>query len=181
VVLDGVTLVGQTGWYDYSLRDPSLDVPMSAYERGMLGTLSWSDKRFVVWPDADDRERTALMTANLARDLAAAPRDRPAWVVTHMLPFVDLVARRPLPWGFIGAFLGATSLGDAIVAAAEDGLEVTQVVSGHTHFRRSAMLSAGPRSFPAETSPIGYPREVALFGGGSLEDHVRDRLKIVSA
>ena len=181
VVLDGVTLVGQTGWYDYSLRDPALDVPMSAYERGVLGTLSWSDKRFVVWPGADDRERSALMTARLAADLAAAPRDRPAWVVTHMLPFVDLVARRPLPWGFIGGFLGSSALGDVIVEAAESGLEVTQVVSGHTHLRRATTVAAGARSFPAETSPIGYPREVLLFGSGSLEEHVNSRLRIVSA
>jgi hypothetical protein len=58
---------------------------------------------------------------------------------------------------------------------------VTQVVSGHTHLRRATTVSVGARSFPAETSPIGYPREVVMFGAGSLEEHVRARLRIVSA
>jgi hypothetical protein len=178
IVLGDVTLLGQTGWYDYSLRDPALDVPLAAYERGSLGQLSWSDKHFISWPDLDDRGLTALMATRLRADLDAAPRDRPAWVVTHMLPFAELVVRRPLPWGFIGGFLGASVLGEEIVKAAAAGLEVTQVVSGHTHFRRSVTIEAGGRSFPAETSPIGYPREIAL-GGASLHDHVRARLRVV--
>ena len=54
-------------------------------------------------------------------------------------------------------------------------------MSGHTHLRRATTISAGARSFPAETSPIGYPREVSMFGAGSLEEHVQSRLRIVSA
>jgi predicted phosphohydrolase len=182
VVLPGVTLVGQTGWYDYSLRDPALDdaIPMSAYERGTLGPLSWSDKKYVVWPGVDDRDLTALMVERLRADLDAAPRDRPAFVVTHMLPFADLVSRRPLPWGFIAGFLGAASLGEAIVQAAEGGLDVSRAVCGHTHFRREAVIQAGGRSFTAETSPVGYPREVKMTGAASLADHIRERLRVVS-
>jgi predicted phosphohydrolase len=182
VVLEGVTLVGQTGWYDYSLRDLSLDdrVPRAAYRRGALGPLAWSDKQYIDWPGLDDEGLTAFMADRLRDDLAAAPRDRPAWVVTHMLPFADLVARRPLPWGFVNGFLGATRLGDEIVRAAEGGLRVTRAVSGHTHFRREAMIQAGGRSFPAQTSPIGYPREVAMQGR-KLEAHVAERVPICPA
>src|SRR5262249_14130965 len=132
----GATLVGQTGWYDYSLRDPAHDaaIPIDAYARGILGRLSWSDKQFIVWPGCDDRALTSSMPDRLAADLRAAPREAPVWVVTHMLPFVELVARRPLPWGFVNGFLGATCLGSAIVAAAEDGLPIARAISGHTHF-----------------------------------------------
>jgi hypothetical protein len=180
VVLDGVTLVGQTGWYDYSLRDPALDatVPLEAYARGTLGAIAWMDKQFVAWPGCDDRALTRFMVERLARDLAAAPRDAPVWVVTHMLPFVELVARRPLPWGFVNGFLGATALGAEILAAAADGLPVVRAISGHTHFRRTASLQAGARVIEAETSPIGYPREVARQAA-SLAEHVAARVRIM--
>lgn len=182
VVLRGVTLVGQTGWYDYSLRERALDgvVPMEAYERGSLGPLSWSDKKYVSWPGVDDRGLTAFMTERLRADLDAAPRDRPAFVVTHMLPFAELIAPRPLPWGFISAFLGAASLGEAIVSAAAGGLEIARAVCGHTHFRRQATISVGDKSFVAETSPVGYPREIKMTGAASLGDHIRERLRVVS-
>jgi calcineurin-like phosphoesterase family protein len=179
IVLDGVTLVGQTGWYDYSLRDPTLDVPLAAYERGVLGPLAWSDKQYVVWPGVDDGALTELMSTRLRENLAEAPRDRPVWVVTHMLPFAELVARRPLPWGFVNGFLGSAALGDVIVAAAEAGVPVARAISGHTHFRRETMVAAGGRTFLAETSPIGYPREIARQGAGSLAAHVADRVPIV--
>jgi hypothetical protein len=182
VVLDGVTLVGQTGWYDYSLRDPALDavVPVEVYARGALGPITWMDKQFVIWPDVDDRSLTKLMADRLAADLAAAPRDRPVWVVTHMLPFAELVARRPLPWGFVNAFLGATALGAQILAAANDGVPVARAISGHTHFRCTATLTAGGREIAAETSPIGYPREVERQAP-SLAAHVANRVRIMNA
>lgn len=180
LAVDGVTLVGQTGWYDYSLRDPALDgqVPLSAYVRGSMGPLAWTDKQFVIWPGCDDRSLTALMVDRLARDLAAAPKGRPVFVATHMLPFVELVARRPLPWGFVNGFLGATALGSAIVAAARDGVRIVRAICGHTHFRRSAEIQAGPLRIPVETSPIGYPREVERQAD-SLAAHVAERLRIV--
>jgi predicted phosphodiesterase len=179
VVLPGLSLVGQTGWYDYSLRDPALDaeVPLAAYERGSFGPLAWSDRRFMTWPDVDDRALTAFMAARLRADLAATPRDRPAWVVTHMLPFAELVARKPLPWGFVGGFLGAAVLGEEILRAVAEGLDVRRAIAGHTHFRREARI--GP--FIAETSPIGYPREILMGGAPSLEAHVRQRLRVIAA
>jgi hypothetical protein len=182
VVLDGVTLVGQTGWYDYSLRDPALDavVPVEVYARGSLGPIAWMDKQFIVWPDVDDRALTQLMAARLAADLAAAPRTAPVWVVTHMLPFAELVARRPLPWGFVNAFLGATALGAEIIAAAADGLPVARAIAGHTHFRTTATIAAGGRNILAETSPIGYPREIERQAA-SLAEHVASRVRIMLA
>jgi hypothetical protein len=176
VVLDGLSLVGQTGWYDYSLRDPRLDVevPLAAYERGSFGPLSWSDRRYMAWPDVDDRTLTAYMVARLRADLAVTPRDRPAWVITHMLPFAELVARKPLPWGFVGGFLGAAALGDEIHRAVAEGLDVRRAIAGHTHFRREARIAG----FTAETSPIGYPREIIMGGAPSLEAHVRQRLRV---
>jgi hypothetical protein len=184
IELGGVTLVGQTGWYDYSLRNPELDatVPLEAYARGSLGPLAWSDKHYVLWPGCDgDHALTAFMTERLGADLARAPRSAPVWVVTHMLPFVELTARRPLPWGFVNGFLGATALGAVIVEAAAGGLPIRRAVSGHTHFRCSAEIAvAGAPPIVAETSPIGYPREVQRQAA-SLAEHVAARVRIIDA
>ena len=176
--LAGVTLLGQTGWYDYSFADPTLGVSLEAYRRGRFGKLLWTDKQMVRWPGVDDEALTAWMAERLARDLAAAPRDRPAIVVTHMLPFAELAVSRPLPWGFVRGFLGASILGDVIGAAARSGLEVARVISGHTHFARRAEIAGAAGIVAAETSPIGYPREVARQAPG-LAAHVASRVRVV--
>ena len=177
ISVGGVTLVGQTGWYDYSFADPALDIPREAYETGRYGLLSWGDKRYVRWPESD-AATTVWMADRLARDLALVPRDHPVWVVTHMLPFVELVPRKPLPWGFVAGFLGAAVLGEVISAAASAGVPVARVISGHTHFRREAMLTLGGRPVIAETSPIGYPREVKMRGA-EIQGHVAERVRCV--
>ncbi len=178
IAVDGVTLCGQTGWYDYSFADPSLALPREAYETGRYGHLAWGDKRYFRWPGRSDAELTAWMAERLAHDLSLVPRDRPVWVVTHMLPFVELVARRPAPWGFVNGFLGAAALGATIAAAAGRGVPVARVIAGHTHFRREAVVMLGGRSVVAETSPIGYPREVKLRGT-DLAAHVAERVRCV--
>jgi hypothetical protein len=184
----GITVLGQTGWYDYSLRDPALAaaVPVSAYRAGRFGRLAWSDRHFVRWPGCDgddgrvdDAALTAWMAERLRADLAAAPRDRPAVVVTHMLPFDGLAARRPLPWGFVRGFLGARALGDAIVDAAAGGLDVALAIAGHTHFARRTAVRAGARLVHAVTAPIGYPREYKKMGFADIAALVEHRVKVV--
>jgi hypothetical protein len=178
VSVGGVTLAGQTGWYDFSFADPALGIPLEAYEAGRFGHLAWGDKRYFRWPGLTDAELTAWMAERLARDLALVPRDRPVWVVTHLLPFVELVTRRPAPWGFVNGFLGAASMGATIAAAADRGVPVARVIAGHTHFRREAVLALGGRTVIAETSPIGYPREVKMRGT-DLVAHVAERVRCV--
>jgi predicted MPP superfamily phosphohydrolase len=187
VVLDGASIAGQTGWYDYSLRDPSheSEIALDAYRRGRFGRLVWTDKRFIRWPGleladgtADDEALADWMSARLARALLDAPRDRPLVAVTHMLPFGELAPRRPLPWGFVRGFLGAATLGASIAAAVEQGAPVAYVVSGHTHFARRAEVRVNGRTLTAETSPIGYPREYGRFGL-DLATHVDARVRLI--
>ena len=178
VDIGGVTLLGQTGWYDYSLADPALGVSRDAYRRGRLGKLFWSDKQLVRWPGKDDEALTAWMAERLARDLAAAPRGRPTVVVTHMLPFDALAICRPLPWGFVRGFLGALALGRVIEDAVAGGLPVTQVVAGHTHVACRTEVPLAGRTVAAETSPIGYPREVERQAS-DLAAHVARRVRIL--
>lgn len=177
----GVTLLGQTGWYDYSLRDRRADhaIPREAYVRGRYERLGWADKHLVRWPDLDDAGLTRFMDARLVADLAAAPRDRPAVVVTHMLPFDALCAFRPLPWSFVRGFLGARSTGAAILDAVGAGLPVAQVIAGHSHFARRTAVRAHGRVVPCALAPIGTPRERARMGIGTLAELVAHRLRVV--
>ncbi len=176
--VNGAVLVGQTGWYDYSLRDPTYDgaIPLDAYHTGRYGRLQWTDKRFCRWP-GDDEHVTAWMADRLRADLERVSSGRKAVVVTHMLPFDDLAARPPLPWAFVRGFLGATRLGDVILEAARGGVDVARVVAGHTHHARTAHVDAGGRTLVAETSPIGYPREYRR--DGDLARRVADRVRVV--
>ena len=44
-VVDGVGLVGNCGWYDYTFRDESLALPETAYREKILpGVIEWMDR-----------------------------------------------------------------------------------------------------------------------------------------
>ncbi|HJZ89086.1 MAG TPA: metallophosphoesterase [Polyangia bacterium] len=175
VVEAGVGFVGQTGWFDYSLRNRAHDAAISleVYRRKRFGALRWNDGVRVRWPDGagllDDPDLSAWMVGRLQADLAAVPGGARV-VVTHHLPFPELVfVRGALPWDYLNAFLGSRTLGQTILRA--PGVE--RVVCGHTHARRRAVLrSADGRRVVAETSPIGYPREY----GDDLERRVTHRV-----
>jgi hypothetical protein len=177
----GVTVLGQTGWYDYSLRHPGNEarIPLAAYRAGAFGKLAWADHYLIRWPGLDDAGLTAWMTERLVRDLRQAPRDRPAVVVTHMLPFDELAAHRRLPWAFVRGFLGARSLGTAIIEAARAGLPIVQVIAGHSHFARRTEVAVGPgRRLATALAPIGNAREHQRMGM-TVAEVVERRLRVV--
>jgi predicted phosphohydrolase len=167
VRMDGVAFAGQTGWFDYSMRNRARDpeVSLDTYKKKRFGALRWNDGVRSHWPD-DDEGVARWMADRLAADLRSLPPDLPRVVVTHHLPFSDLVfVRGVMPWDFLNAFMGAQVLGEVI---ARDG-RVVRTISGHTHARRRAEVAG----LIAETSPIGYPRE---YGEGNLARRVVHRV-----
>jgi hypothetical protein len=179
VDLDGVLFVGVTGWYDYSLRSRGLDDTFSLddYRKGAWGRLRWNDKSHVDWPGdegrkLDDEEICAGQVALLQRQLDEAGA-HPTVVVTHHLPFAELVTSRgELPWDFINGFMGSQHLGEAMVRAAN----VRAAFCGHTHFRRHTRVTGAGGDFSVDVSPIGYPREYVRYGGLTLPQRVEDRV-----
>jgi hypothetical protein len=201
VEIDGVQFCGVTGWYDYSLRTRALDgtFTLEDYRRGSWGRLRWNDKARVVWPDVaagraaagdgtsarllDDEALCAEQVALLERQLGEAGA-RPTVVVTHHLPFAELVTSRgEPPWDFINGFMGSAALGAAICRSPG----VRYACCGHTHFRKHARIertlapeASGPPphagAFTVDASPIGYPREYARHLGLSLAERVLDRV-----
>ena len=172
------TVVGQTGWYDYSMADARLALPLDAYRVGTHERLAWADKVMVTWGGVDDAELTAWMDARLAADLERAPRDKPLVVATHMLPFDELAPEHPLQWAFVRGFLGATALGETIVRAAEAGAPIAHCLAGHSHWARRTEVTAAGRTIVAETSPLGYPREYGR-AGLTLPEQLARRVAIV--
>jgi 3',5'-cyclic AMP phosphodiesterase CpdA len=178
VIIDGVVFVGVTGWYDFSLRNRDLDATFTIedYRRSAWGRLRWNDNVRVVWPDDEGRpleaaEICAAQVRSLEAQLAAAA-GRPTVVVTHHLPFAELVTSTgQLPWDFLNGFMGSAALGAAILRTPG----VRLALAGHTHFRKSAVLPGVGGPVRAETSPIGYPREYGR-AGLDLAARVRDRV-----
>jgi 3',5'-cyclic AMP phosphodiesterase CpdA len=179
--LFGHRFVGVTGWYDYTLRNRSLDDELGEqqYVTGRHGMLQWSDKLRVIWPGADgahldDPAICDEQVRSLEAQIAAIG-DEPAVAVTHHLPFAELVTvKNALPWDFLNGFMGSSRLGDAIRRA--PGMRLS--VSGHTHFRREAMVAHPSGPLRALTSPLGYPREYAR-AGQTLAERVVERVQFV--
>jgi hypothetical protein len=178
VTIGGFHFVGVTGWYDFSLRRMDLPCTLEDYRRGVYGRLRWNDVHRVRWAGcATPEEICGEMVASLEEQLRV---EGPKIVVTHHLPFAELVTSfrdlplppdvAEIPWDFLNGFMGSSRLGDAIARAKD----VKVGMSGHTHFRKSAVVAG----IPWEVSPIGYPREYRRMGR-DLETRVAERVTLV--
>lgn len=160
--LPGAAVVGSCGWYDYSFLLPEIGatVDAAALESKTMDGAMWSDARFVAFRDAagglmPDPAVSARMIEDMRGQLAtaaAASGVERIVAVTHHLPFDEVVLRTgSLPWEFFNAFMGATGMGQAILAEPK----VETVVYGHTHITGDTTID-GRRVYG---TPLGYPRE----------------------
>lgn len=174
--LGTTSVVGSTGWYDYSFAPEwILEVqPELRFEDRRFGPVVWSDRRYVNFlaPDGQtmsDPEVARVMEAELAAALAEVQSDDAVdqvVVVTHVQPFAEVVHRTgSLPWEYFTAFMGSRRLGEIILGASK----VKAAIHGHSHVLRSELI-AGRRVYG---TALGYPRERR---GLSLEEVVRTRI-----
>mgnify|MGYP006294395149 CR=1 FL=1 len=132
VVTDGTAFVGSMGWYDYSFRDPSLDMTTEDYrQKTVPGGMTWNDVRFVHW-DMTDEDVTEMCVERLEQHYREVQgrADRVVAIIHHV-PFEDLLydeTDEPA-WQFCRAYLGARRLGQTI----EQWSELCAVISGHRH------------------------------------------------
>lgn len=128
--LDGCTVVGTYGHYDYS--GGSLDLGHDVYESFTDGRSIWNDRLI---------DRNGATNPEIARDLAnrfgaryqsAVARRLPILCLTHTLPFVS-----PLPddrRSFVTAYLFNSLIGDVIHASPVKPLAI---FCGHIHRPRT--------------------------------------------
>jgi predicted phosphohydrolase len=157
VVIDGTAFVGSIGWYDYTFRDASLDVPMRFYEAKVgpgaaaalrrhhhlvdgYGDVTEAMKQITaIWRDGQhvrlgltDTEFTREQAARLQRHLeAVAPQVRQILAVVHHLPIREMAPHAEEPnWRFARAFLGSCCFGEVFDAQPK----VKYVLAGHSHW-----------------------------------------------
>jgi len=129
--VDGVAFVGSVGWYDYSFRNPALQIPHAYYEEKRFpGAFVWNDGNFVKWRFSDP-EFTDLVVKRLAQHLTeVSPRAKSVITVTHHIAFASmLVPQRDVLRTFGNAFMGSERLGATLL----EHEKVRYHICGHTH------------------------------------------------
>lgn len=170
-----VFLIGDIGWYDYSLASKRFSA--EELDRMTLNGRTWQDKLFNNWTrDNGGREnffrQRLLKQAGQCR--SRMQEEDKLIVLTHMLPVRDFcVPEEQLPgWGYFNAFLGSAGLGDAILEMHADA-----AVCGHVHYRSSVRKGGILWICPC----LGTFDEWPLFGIGdvSLAGHIQNALYIL--
>lgn len=152
VNIGGVGFVGAMGWYDYTFRVESLDVPLEVYERkgfpGVPGPV-WNDGRNVNWgigdPDFTDEQLTRL-----EQQLDAVSDAESVVVMTHHVPTTGLLRPQFLPetvprriavprkWLILNTYLGSQRFEELLARHAE---RIDVAFCGHIHLSREAERS----------------------------------------
>lgn len=132
LVLEGLALAGNVGWYDYRFR--SLPLPTSTYERKRYLGYVWNDANFIRWRYSD-AEFNDLCLSRLGSHLGyldGREDVREIVVVSHHLPFAECVLRRGVEtFDFFNAYMGSPLIGELISAHPKVGW----VAFGHSHGR----------------------------------------------
>ncbi|MHC4984641.1 MAG: metallophosphoesterase, partial [Planctomycetota bacterium] len=158
VVVGTVGLVGSVGWYDYSFRDHSLEMPLAFYrakltpgaagrldgyedllethrdeltERHMSMGIRWMDGQHVRLPMADEAFAD-LLARRLADQLAdVSARAERIVAFLHHVPFAEIVpAGGSERVAFAAAYMGAETMGRMLLRWPK----LTDVYCGHSHW-----------------------------------------------
>lgn len=159
LVLGDVCVVGSVGWYDYSMRDAGLAIPVEFYQRkispgaakyfGQCKDLferhgdeitprqlaigaRWMDGRRVKLGITDE-EFVVMLVEKLERQIIEQSASAKQIVaVMHHLPFTELVpAERPDRFAFAAAYLGSEKFGEML----KRHEKVSHVYCGHSHWQ----------------------------------------------
>jgi len=135
-----VAVVASMAWYDYTAIDPAFSgESLLAIERRKREFVN--DAELIDW-SWSDLDLAAKLREGVERRLAEAEADpgiERIVVATHVPIFEEQMPRRPgnARWGYSNAYFGHLALGALVARFAK----VTDVVSGHTHAGRDAVVS----------------------------------------
>lgn len=166
-----MALVGDVGWYDYSMASPE-------YSKDILNGMTmdgrtWQDKLFNQWTE-DNQKQMKWCLDRLEEQLKACGH-LPILAVTHMLPIKDFcVPEKPegIKWGFFNAFLGSTAIEELYRR-----YSVKYAVCGHVHFRSCVQKDGIRHICPC----LGYHTEWPLYqlADNRAVTHIKDALYVL--
>jgi predicted phosphodiesterase len=165
IVHEGVGFLGTPGWFDYSLRDPKLDVVVSmeqyragiwrsqrAYDRGHM---DWRRCKAVDPPALDAQGDEAVVEHLLARLASQRESVAAAHVVlgiVHVLPAPGLAPPHAFgPSAFHEAWLGSEKFG----ALLQEDPRLQVILTGHLH----RALDTHVGTIRILSSPVGRRRD----------------------
>lgn len=148
---DDAVLIGDVGWYDYSL----------ALEAFTLEELNAMKRNGRVWQDSfrntftkDNFRKTEYMLNKLEAQLIKYRDIKNKIVVTHMIPVKEFCVPAAMKdWSYFNAFLGSVRFRDLF-----ERYGVTLSVSGHVHYRKQVVHGSTTYFCPC----LGYSREWSL-------------------
>ena len=125
---DQWVVIGDLGWYDYSLGSP--DCTVAEYDRMQIHGRLWQDKIKAVW-GRSTIEMHQYFYDKLEKQLERY-QDKHIILVTHVLPIIDFSVQPPdRLWQYLNAFLGSRQYGELALK-----YNVRYSISGHVHYRR---------------------------------------------
>lgn len=165
LIIDNIAIVGNIGWYDYTLADSRLTNTYNFmdYVRGTFEEGSWNDTKYAVWlknPDSTNwRERLKTFSNNsvfemlleeLKNSVQKIPDDiRKVLIVLHTAPFKKCIIQEDKPSPF-DAYEGSSQIGEFIKTISKD--REIRIICGHRH--KKLFLDMG--NIKLYRSPVGY-------------------------
>ncbi|MGB8956991.1 MAG: metallophosphoesterase [Tumebacillaceae bacterium] len=145
---DEWVLIGDMGWYDYTLGDPTMTRQQIVSKKEMV----WKDSVLARW-GMEDEELTDLMVDKFHRQLEAH-RDKNVIFVNHFIPYQYYapISMHNRIWNTIRPFMGSSKIGTLL----DSHEQVKYVIFGHVHWRY------GPSEFHGKKvicQPLGYVSE----------------------
>ncbi|KKO55561.1 metallophosphoesterase [Paenibacillus sp. DMB20] len=158
------TVVGSSGWYDYTLGEPEYTYEQFEEMRAMDRT--WQDRVYVHW-GMSNRDIHRYFHNRVERELEAN-RGSSIIMVTHMLSHPYFKVPMPHPqWSYFNAFLGSTDY-----AALYRKYGVRYGIMGHVHYRKR-YAEQGTEMICA---CLGYRKE---WRNASVSEEIRECLQVI--
>lgn len=145
---DDYAVVGDMGWYDYSLAP----ITIPTYTMKSRKKSLWMDAKYVRFGESDE-DIYQRIHQSLQAQLEKV-QNKKVIFMNHFVPYQDFVKNKPndAEWNLCNGFMGSSNLGDLL----DSFPNVEYVIFGHTHQRIDPLIFRGKNII---CRPLGYKGE----------------------